>query len=307
MMHPNSKITLEQREELLQRYRGGEPVAEIAASFGLAPTYVAKLARSYGVKRPKTPGAKLTGSGINEFAKRARSILWRQDHSKEKPTYDKWNARVDELVKNAGLTQNQAIVRASKEYPCLHKLFREYDVSDFDPNPESHAEIKHYGHTPQLNAEVFCEGIEQSYRDSLRWALQAAGAYLRTKKNPVTCPCDAAWYLYRQAIEEPKEFLGRVGQVEAKSDPEEANRRSIQKSAKKSISEIDSYLEELDTENESDGDTQDEVCESFAEEAEEEEAEGNRDDECVRPMREAASADVRPVETLSHLRTDANG
>jgi len=212
-----SKLAPGDRDEILQRYHSGDPVHEIAADFGISNSYVGKLAHRHGIRRAKR--AKQTGSGIEEFAKRARSILWRQDHSKEKPTYDKWQARVKELQENSDCTKNQAVVRASKEFKCLNRLFKEYDVRDFDPNPESHPEIKHYGDKPTLQESVICEGIEQSYRESLRWAIQAAGAYLRTSKSPKTCPCDAAWYLYRQAIEEPRDFMGRVGQVESKGDP----------------------------------------------------------------------------------------
>jgi len=240
------KLTNEQRDELLQRYHAGDSLEEIAADYGITAKYAGKYARSFGVKRAKP--IKQTGSGINAFAKRARSILWRQDHSREKPTYDKWEARVRELQEQSECSKSQAIVRASKEFPCLTRLFKEYDVRDFDPNPESHPEIKHYGDKPTLQQGVFCEGIEQSYKDSLRWAIQAAGAYLRTGKSPKTCPCDAAWYLYRQAIEEPRDFMGRISQIEAKGDPEEADRRSMRKKSARSISEIDAYLDEIDKE-----------------------------------------------------------
>ena len=189
---------------------------------------------------------------VVEFAKRVKSVLWRQDSGKkERPKYDAWQEKVKELESKdgAGYTNNQAIVQASKDYPCLARLFREYDLSDFDPNPESHPTLKQFGKTQNTPGKVTCENKKQTYRESLRWAIDAAGAYLRTNEEPVMCPCDAAWYLYRQAIEEPKDFLGKVGQIEAKISNESEDEKNARKSGKRSIAEIDAMLSELEIEN----------------------------------------------------------
>ena len=98
---------------------------------------------------------------------------------------------------------------------------------------------------------VAVDGKELSYRENLQWALAAAGEFLRTKKRPVSCPNDSAWFLYCQAIEEPKDFMAKVGQIEAKNlgDETEQNARIH---ARRAIEEIDAMLFEID-QGESDG------------------------------------------------------
>jgi hypothetical protein len=238
------KLTPEQRKEICDRFVDGELQKALAAEYGVCVGTITKVVSHAGAKRAR-PGFSPV-NGIAEFASRAKSKLWRADPGADKTQYDAWVARVAALQSEDGgrLTHSQAIVRASKEFPCLTRLFREYDVSEFDPNPESHPQIQHFGKLAP--AAVVSEGKELSYRDSLRWAIDAAGAYLRTGKDPETCPCDAAWYLYRQAIEEPKDFLAKVGQVESKGDGESTDKRNIRKAGQRSIAEIDSMLSELE-------------------------------------------------------------
>jgi hypothetical protein len=238
------KLTTEQRQEICDRFVDGESQQALATEYGVCKQTIAKVAKHAGAKRTRAVFTPV--NVIAEFSSRAKSILWRQDVGAEKKQYDAWVARVKSLESEDGgrLTHSQAIVRASKEFPCLTRLFREYQVSEFDPNPESHPQVQYFGKlTP---AAVASEGKELSYRDSLRWAIDAAGAYLRTGKDPETCPCDAAWYLYRQAIEEPRDFLSKLGQIETKSDPESADKRNIRKAGQRSIAEIDSFLSELE-------------------------------------------------------------
>jgi len=188
---------------------------------------------------------------IDEFAKRVRSVLWRQEpgNADKKTTYKSWQARVDWLRSPDGgdYTKSQAIVRASKEYRCLYQLFREYDLKDFDPNPESHPEIIHQADVAPDNTlgGVICENKKQTYRENLQWAIDAAGKYQRTGEKPISCPCDAAYYLYQQAISEPKDFLGRVGQVESKDVGESAEEKDRKRSGKRSIKELEWMIQEL--------------------------------------------------------------
>jgi hypothetical protein len=186
-------------------------------------------------------------TGLNEFESRVKSVLWRQDGA-EKTQYDAWKARVIELcsLEGSGYSRKQAVVQASKDFKCLTRLFREYDLSEFDPNPGSHPTVPTFGCAKEVS--VVSEGKDLSYRESLRWAIDAAGAFLRTEIGPVSCPCDAAWYLYRQAIEEPKDFLGKLGQMEAKGDMESADKRNARKQVQKSLSEMDRMLAELEGE-----------------------------------------------------------
>ena len=208
------------------------------------PTETEKIKKPFAVSRV-----------VTEFAKRVKSALWRQDTGKEKPKYDAWKKRVAELEssKGAGYTHAQAVVQASKDYLCLHRLFREYDLSSFDPNPASHPNIRQFGEPKSKDAdEVICEGKKQSYRQSIQWAIDAAGNFLRTGVEPVSCPCDAAWYLYEQARNEPKDFLGKINQVEMKGDSESEDVRNAKKSGRRSIAEIDAMLATLEEDGEDD-------------------------------------------------------
>jgi hypothetical protein len=197
--------------------------------------------------------AKQDTRDVTEFAKRVKSVLWRQDTGKEHPTYESWQSRVKFLQDKEGgaYTKQQAIVRASKEYECLHRLFREYDLKAFDPNPESHPNLitKDAIQPDNTLAGVICENKQQTYRQSLQWAIDAAGRYMRTGEKPISCPCDSAYYLYQQAISEPKDFLGRVGQIEAKGVGDSEEEKDIKRAGKRSVKEIESMLQELLTDD----------------------------------------------------------
>jgi len=247
------KLNDEQCQQIAARFVAGEAQRDLAKEFGVCKQTVQDTLSRLGAKRAKP--SKASPRDMIEFAQRAKSITWRQDKSKERPTYHSWKDRVEALESKDGgrLTHNQAIVRASKEFPCLNRLFREYNVVDFDPNPESHPAIQHWGQ-PATAESVFCEGKEQTYRESLRWAIDAAGRQARTGEQPASCPCDAAWYLYRQAVDEPKDFLAKLGQIESKPDAEAQGRQSIRKESGRSIKEIDSFLKELTQQEDSDND-----------------------------------------------------
>ena len=98
--------------------------------------------------------------------------------------------------------------------------------------------------------KVVSEGKEQSYRENLNWALSTAGEFLRTGTRPITCPNDAAWFLYCQATSEPKDFMAKFSQVEAKADTGESE-RAMRNNSRRSIEEIDTMLTYLG--DESDG------------------------------------------------------
>lgn len=249
-----TKLTDEQCEQIAARYIAGETQRDLAKAFGVCRQTVGATIQRLGAKRAKPD--KASPRDMIEFAQRARSILWRQDKAKEKPTYNSWKTRVEALESKdgGGLTRNQAVVRASKEFPCLNRLFREYNVVDHDPNPDSHPAVQHWGKPATAATPTFCEGKEQSYRESLRWAIESAGTYLRTGVQPASCPCDAAWYLYRQAVDEPKDFLAKLGQIESKVDLEAQGKSNIRKESGRSIAEIDSFLEELAQSEDSDDD-----------------------------------------------------
>jgi len=250
-----AELTEEQRLGVCMEYVDGETCKKIADKYGCSISTVGRIVKESKVKRsPKPPTPPVaSGSTVKKFTSRARSILWRQEGGRGKKMYKEWKDRVDWLMSESGggYNEKQAVVRASKEYPCLTKLFREYDVSDFDPNPESHAHIDHTISAAKTSYDgIVCKKVTQSYRDSLRWAIDAAGTKLRTSVLPAECPNDTAFYLFRQAIEEPKDFMQKVSQMELKVDKEDEIRQNARKDAKRSIEEISDYLEELELEEE---------------------------------------------------------
>lgn len=188
-----------------------------------------------------------TSKSLSAFISNARSVLWRDakypdtDHK----LYDQWTAKIRELENNSNYTHSQAVVSASKEFPILHRLFREFDIYEFDPYPESHSDIIHYGKKPLTEQKMKIEGVEKSHRENLNWALSAAGEYLRTNEDPKSCPNDAAFYLYMQAKADPKDFLARFNQVEAKVDD---SRGTAKQASQRSADEIDLMLKALDEE-----------------------------------------------------------
>ncbi len=192
---------------------------------------------------------------VTEFAKRVKSALWRQDTGKERPKYEAWVKKVAELESSEGAGYNhaQAVVQASKDYTCLFRLFREYDLTSFDPNPDSHPQIRKFGEAANKSSDdVICEGKKQPYRVSLNWALDAAGNFRRTGNEPTSCPCEAAWYLYELAKGEPKDFFGKVNQVEMRGDSESEDSKNFKKSGRRSIAEIDAMLLELENDRNDD-------------------------------------------------------
>ena len=189
----------------------------------------------------------------HEFIKRCRSVLWRQDGT-DKKAYEKWEARIQELVKVAKYNVYQASVQAAKDHACLKRLFREYDVSAYDPNPGSHPmSSPDAGSVPDIKNEE----KEQSHRENLQWAIAMAGRYLRTNEEPTTTPNDAAFWLYQQACSEPKDFLAKFNQVESKGDSELDELRRSRTAGKRRIEEIESMLLELSDPAEEEGDDED--------------------------------------------------
>jgi AraC-like DNA-binding protein len=104
---------------------------------------------------------------------------------------------------------------------------------------------KHCGgaHGPR-SLRVESEGRVQSYRDNLAWAMQAAGEYLRTQKRPSICPNDSAFFLYHQAIDDPKDFLSKVAAIEKGVD--DSDDREGRASTKRTLNEIKAFLRGLD-------------------------------------------------------------
>lgn len=197
----------------------------------------ARRAAGFADVAPKIPA-----TAFREFQKRCRSILWRADGGRaEKPTYDKWQARIKELMDlDSELKQEEATVRASKEFPILLRLFKEYDLTEFDPNPDLFP-VK--AATDEDDEDVVpCADLEQTWLDDLRWANQAAGRRLRTGKDPSSCPNDRAWWLYRMALEESKEFFNRLQQAEREATQANAAKVAGMGAEQVAMDQIDQML-----------------------------------------------------------------
>jgi len=139
--------------------------------------------------------------------------------------------------------------KMAKEYASgssLAELSRAYGVSD--DTVRAHCYPKKPTAKEFTPNRVESEGRKQTYRENINWALGAAGEYLRTKARPKMCPNDSAWFLYCCAIEEPKDFLAKVSAVEKSA--EEVGGSEIKKSTRKSLVEIETFLEMLDGEEE---------------------------------------------------------
>ncbi len=185
---------------------------------------------------------------MTEFARKARSILWVQEHGEHRPSYDEWKSHVKRMT-DSGLSKTQAVIQASKGWLCLSGLFREYDTSRSDPDP-SYCPVKTNGNVSK--AEIACEDKEQTHRENLTWAIEAAGKFLRTGKSPSAAPNNAAYFLFRQACDEPKDFLSRFTQVDLKTDDTGEEASLMMRTSDRSISEIDDMLETLGKKKERD-------------------------------------------------------
>ena len=242
------RLTDEQKAEAVARWQAGETYESLARCFGVSQTSIVNYVKRSGVKRNPKP-KKIPATSVAEFTKRCRKILWRSNRK----DYEAWETKWMGLMDKSGYTKDQAVVQASKEFPKLQQLYMEYELKEFDPNPESHPEIRHCGDPMSLDG-IELEGRDLSFRGNLNWAITAAGEYLRTSKLPVSTPNDAAFYLFKQACEAPKDFLQKFTQVEVKVDDESLACKRSKESGKKTIAELNEMLDTLTEEREDEED-----------------------------------------------------
>jgi gas vesicle protein len=103
-------------------------------------------------------------------------------------------------------------------------------------------------YAPKETSAIVMENKEQSYRENLAWAMNAIGEFLRTHRNPITCPNNAAWFMYVQAQDEPKDFLAKVSAVEKSADDSDKS-KDIRQGCRKTLSEIQLFLDKLREDN----------------------------------------------------------
>lgn len=191
-----------------------------------------------------TTGAQSPDNAIAAFASKARKILWSLDEGlrEDKKSYNKWDARVKYLRESHGMGRRQAIVKASKDFNCLSMLYREFDVSKFDPDPDDAAITGQLRFGSEMFAGVECEGKTLSKIEELEWACSAAGKFFRTKEIPKTCPNDSAFFFFQRATEEGKHFLDKLMQMTIKNIDEDDQKRKATISGRRSVSEIEEML-----------------------------------------------------------------
>jgi len=83
--------------------------------------------------------------------------------------------------------------------------------------------------------------IEQTLRENAQWAIAAAGEKHRTGRNPTECPNNSAYFMYLQAVDNPKDFFAKFSQIEGKSSEVSTFKRACQLS----IKEIDEMIDEI--------------------------------------------------------------
>jgi len=239
----NRKLSDEQRIEICERWKAGEQVKELAEEYGVSTKTIDRVLRRNNVTSPAT-NVRTAQRELQEFTKRVRSILWRSDPTRVK--YNAWQDRVNSL-EAGGMARKEAIVQASKDFPELTKLFREYNVSDYDPHEGSHPKVEHHG-TPKARKGIPYTGEKLTQLDSLRWAAQAAGHFLNTGVPPERAPNAECYLYYRMAQDEPKEFLSRIIQLFARYDESSAEEKRMKKRSKMAIDEIMENLRVLEEE-----------------------------------------------------------
>ncbi|KKK85200.1 hypothetical protein LCGC14_2775680 [marine sediment metagenome] len=220
---------------------------------------------------------------VREFFKEASSILWRMD-GPSKDRYTAWRALIVSLIEDTECSWEDAVVQASRSQKCLRNLIRQYKLWEFTllhatkvelemvqqeiikektreiVEKEKNRDIQTQTSSSQItdaqthtvltvsDSKITCTNTEQPFRENLAWAIQAAGLLLRTGEKPKECPNDSAFFLYSQACDDPKGFLGRFAQIEGKS-VEDKEDNELQKATKRSVAEIEEQLQMLKKED----------------------------------------------------------
>ena len=243
MPGPKTKLSEGEKASISERYACGEGMKTLAREFKVCVASIAKYCRKESRKgKPLSEQLNTPATLFRKFGQSVRLILWRQVNEGRRNLLEQWDARVLEL-KEGGLLDKQAIVMASKDFHCLHPLFLQYPVNEFDPDPDSHPHIHMHGEEIKLDG-IECEGKELTHAQNLMWAMNAAGDYLRTKEPPEKCPNNSAYFLYRQAIDDSDKFMAKYQQMalDKSRNPEDD---SLKRGSQKSIEEIGLMLDTL--------------------------------------------------------------
>ena len=242
MPGPPTKLSEGEKVSIAERYACGEGMKTLAREHKVCVASIAKYCRKENRgKKPLSEQRNTPATLFKKFAQSARMILWRENKTR-KLLLEQWETRKLEL-KEGGLSDKQAIVMASKDFHCLHPLFLQYPVNDFDPDPDSHPNIHMHGEETPMDG-IECEDHEQTHAQNLQWAMNAAGIHHRTHEPPKKCPNNTAYFLFRQAIDDGDKFMAKYQQMmldKVKNPGDESFKRGSQNS----IEEIGLMLDTL--------------------------------------------------------------
>jgi len=248
---PN-KISPDGWAEIAERLACGEMVKDIAKEFNVAPTTIARGSKERSIQAAaRGIGAKgIREPQLKKFAAEARSLIWRADTKidEKHPQYFAWKDNIEVLKERHRITYGAALIQASKNVQILWPLFRKFNVERYDKFPTSHPTITRYreqGFSERKGVTVKNEQIEQDHKANLNWAIAAAGENQRTGNPPTSCPNDAAYFLYEQAISSPGTFLSRFTSMESKVDVG-VSKDERTRDDQRSLDEINNMLSALD-------------------------------------------------------------
>lgn len=231
------KLSDAKKSELIGKYRDGVTQKVLAEEFGISLGLVSKITRKAGGRWEET--SILPPAQLAKFQKQVKSVLWKLGGEHEE--YDRWHKRIKEYEEFGEMNHGRAVIAAAKEFPCLEKIFKEYNLLGFHPQQKSKT---------RPTTSVKCEDKLLSHRESLAWAIEAAGHFRRTGTAPATTPNDTCYFLYEQARDDSKDFLSKYNQIE-KGMSDEEDKRLTKRTGERSIEEINEMLETLSTPGES--------------------------------------------------------
>ncbi len=252
------KLSIDQRLAIVDKWQQGTPLTTLAVEYGVTVTTITKHVKLSGLRRLKNNDVSIGPDQIEEkkeltqyakFAAEAKDVLRAQEFDgKGVDAHTTWTNWV-EILQHEGFTRQQAVVTGSKGFACLRRLYMKYDVYEHDTKPDSHPDVKHKRDLRESKAKktIPCEDRELSYRDNIRWAVEAAGHWLRTGKDPEITPNDTAWFLFCMAREEPKDVMSKINQVEARDPGDDEDDRQTRREGKRMIAQLDEMIGEMST------------------------------------------------------------
>jgi hypothetical protein len=244
------KLSEFHREELIKQWRKGATVEFLASeneiSVGTARKYIKQSGKKrYAKRKSKARGMNdIPANNVKAFLSSCRKAIHRSEPGGV--AYKRWAKIVEEFETDGGMTHQEACIQASKEFPCCKKLFAAYApaLEGKDPIPESNPDL-YTGQQADDSEGMKCEDRELSYRENLDWAIEAAGKEKNEGEAPKVCPNHTAFYLYREARDNSKEFLSRFTQVVGRGVDEADEQRKARRGGERSIDEINEMLDTL--------------------------------------------------------------